>query len=460
MAQLFISSTNSRRDELLPYQLQGIKRLRELRKAILAADTGLGKTVQALYASEFPMLVIAPRQALKTWESEAKEWLRDDISVVLYRGNKKQRQKLLLGMQKCLPKIVVTTYAMMSELQKFQRYWKTIVFDESHTLRNRKTKTLYPVAKRFAAKNMFFLTADPVVKGAQDYWTSLNMIAPYKFRSYWDFVKRYCNVYEDAWSGSLVVEGTKAETAQELADLLENYMVRQTEASVGLQLPEKRRQLVSVEMTPEQQKWYRQLTTDMLHDVENGVLILTENEMTKMLRLRQLLVHPGLLGLQGTSASWRAVLEELETLHEPIVVFTPFTAAIPLFAHDLIAAGWQVGMIHGQMTDRQLKDTQEEFAKGGKRVLLASLLMSTSWTAHGCRLGYVLGFDWTPLTHNQAEGRIVGGLRRIGKSGALIRYMVHEGSIESHILAILTEKVTWRTLAMDPERLLRPTNGA
>ena len=65
--------------ELAPYQWAAVRYALAARRAFLADEQGLGKTVEALAALEaddaFPAVVVCPASLKLTWEREARRWL-------------------------------------------------------------------------------------------------------------------------------------------------------------------------------------------------------------------------------------------------------------------------------------------------------------------------------------------------------------------------------------------------
>src|SRR5437870_8976612 len=70
-----------------PYQEEGARFLFNRKRAMITDAPGLGKTPQAAFASEPPVLIVCPTYLTKQWS----EWLTTHIptrSVLLARGNR------------------------------------------------------------------------------------------------------------------------------------------------------------------------------------------------------------------------------------------------------------------------------------------------------------------------------------------------------------------------------------
>jgi SNF2 family DNA or RNA helicase len=360
---------------LYDYQKYGIQFLRQQKRVILADDVGLGKSMQCLGAVEYPLLIIAPARAHQTWIDEIFDWLPNiDIyeDVVRYRGTVKQRAIIANDIKQHKPKIVISTYGMTREIQvNITPKWKTIIFDEAHVLRNRKAHTLYVTVRGFKSDRLYFVTANPVISGAKDYWTLLNMIDRNRFASYWKFVNRYC-IVEDEFFGKNVL-GTNPETAGELNALLKPYMLKRTASDVEIELPDFSRQFLRIDLSQRQKQVYEDLVTEYMHFLENNEIIIAENTLTRFVRLRQLLVCPRIIGVPDDGAALNALREEVETLTEGIAIFTPFREAIPYIQNALCELDYACYTIAGGMDENRVELNRRNFlqdAESGKKVAL------------------------------------------------------------------------------------------
>ena len=73
--------------ELQPFQWAGVRYALDARRAFLADEQGLGKTVEALAALEaddaFPAIVVCPASLKLNWERETAHWLpHRNVAVV------------------------------------------------------------------------------------------------------------------------------------------------------------------------------------------------------------------------------------------------------------------------------------------------------------------------------------------------------------------------------------------
>lgn len=395
---------------------------------MLADEPGLGKSAQALTASDSPLLIVAPGHTHGVWEDEVALWYDKDIVPARYVGTK--RKKIGLAHP-----VVLTNYASLDEA--LAPRWHTVIFDEAHTLRNRQARTRFKtVRRRLRTQRAFFLTGSPIFEHAGDLWPLLYLIDRTRWPSYWTFVERFAfvSVNDFGWS----VEGARNIPAlrADVADVV----IQRTYEMVKRELPPLRRMKYRLDMSVAQAKAYKDLEEEMLTEVADGSLLLAPSELAVMTRLRQLLVSPRLLGIEDTGAALTALQEEAAGKPRPLVIFTPFSEAIPHIWDALAEAGYEVlEQLKGGMTPAAMTSAYHTFqhAEARAKAIIAQVRLGTGWNANVAHEAFFVGMDWSAPVHDQAERR----LRRDGqRRPVLARYFVHTGTIEEDQLEILGGK--------------------
>ena len=450
-----------------PYQADGLEFLVSHRRAALFDEPGLGKTMQALLSMRDlvpnePILVVATGDAVGVWQDEAKLWLGETAAVV--SGPGADTQLFDEGW------LVITNYTRLATA--LLRPWGGIIFDESQTLRNRKTRTLFATVNKAFEHDprglgqipVFFLSGTPIVKAAGDLWPILHTIDKQRWPSYWKFVQRYCIVWEDQFGWH--VEGIT--NVKGLWDELSSVCLRRTVGDVQPELPNKVRQRVPLKMTPRQARAYRQLETDMIAEVDTyppdnltGGLLLAPSVLALETRLRQLLACPRLLDIDDDGAAVLVLAEIAKSNPRPFVVFTPFPSAIPFLEAALrkvtnrpmfVARGGMGSKLTEAIA--AFKNEAETWALNQlddqAPILFASVQMSKSWSvAEVTHEAYFLEFDWNATTQMQAESR----LHRNGQQDTVFaRYLVHEGTHDFDALDVLAGKKRLADVILDRTR--------
>lgn len=445
--------------EIRPYQLDGIELLTTNRRALLADEPGVGKTMQALLSMRYlvprgRILVVATGDAVGIWEDQIAEWLEEDSFH--YYGLKPDPSALEVE-----DGFVITNYSRMQAALELP--WDGVIFDECQMLRNRNTTSLFKAVRaalgkaRYDKVPIFFLSGTPVVKHVGDLWPILYMIDRKRWGSYWAFVGRYAIVWTDRFGwhveGITNVSGLWADLA--------SVALRRTKAQVQPYLPPKVRQRVPLEMSPRQATAYRQIEEEMMADIDGGALLLAPSVLAREMRLRQLLVSPKLIGINDAGAAIPAVAGAASQHMRPIVVYTPFREALPIIEAAMHKTARRPSfLIHGGMGYRfhETIGRFHEAAKAGAApVLVATVQMGKSWSASTVSYeAYFVGFDWNATTMTQAEDR----LAREGQLDTVFaRYFVHKDTHDLDQLEIVAGKRRLADVIMDRRKALRRRTG-
>src|SRR3954452_20361336 len=246
--------------ELAPFQWAGVRYVLRARRAFLADEQGLGKTVEALAALEaddaYPAVVVCPASLKLNWEREAERWLphrsvaviqgrmpvppTTDLTVINYEIVHAHRARLAL----CRP--------------------KALVLDESHYVKNPRAKRT--VAVRRLAESVgpdglrLALTGTPVMNHPEELIAQLRILGRLgQFGSGARFARRF--------------QGIGAEERIHW-HLRRTCFVRRAKADVLPQLPAKRQVVVPVALDNERE--YRLAEEDVVDWLRSQPLDLDE----------------------------------------------------------------------------------------------------------------------------------------------------------------------------------------
>ena len=131
--------------ELKPFQRAGVRYLLAQRRALLADEQGLGKTIEALATLEadsaYPAVVVCPASLKLNWLRELERWL-PDRSVQTLVGTGPARPNADPSCQAADAEITVVNYdivaARLGELRSLEP--RALVLDESHYCKNAAAK--------------------------------------------------------------------------------------------------------------------------------------------------------------------------------------------------------------------------------------------------------------------------------------------------------------------------------
>ena len=113
------------------HQVEGIKWLWLNRRGILGDDPGLGKSLQAVCASEFPALVVCPSKLKVNWMREFGSWRPGTICAII-SGTELPPQPMREAQVVIINYDILTAHADWIKARNFA----TIIADEAHNLKN------------------------------------------------------------------------------------------------------------------------------------------------------------------------------------------------------------------------------------------------------------------------------------------------------------------------------------
>lgn len=430
-----------------PHQVEGIRNLSAMPSFLLADEMGLGKSLQALTVAALDfqagranrILIVCPASLKGNWGDEIEK-----ATFFTYRildGDPRQRAAIL---DRFDADVLIVNYeqvkAHVAELNDMG--FGIVIYDEAHYMKARTSQRTKACLKLRADRHML-LTGSPLLNQVDDLWSLLFRISPGNFSSYWTFVNRYAvfGGYKDKQ-----IIGVKNE--RELNDRLQFHMLRRTKTEV-LDLPEKQRITIKLDMHPEQARLYKQAVSELKIDSPDGLNPMEiENALTKFLRLKQICgttaTIPGHADHSTKLDRAAEMIEEIIGNGEPVVVFTQFREVLACLERRLSDAGIPSRQLHGDVppSDRQqvVRAWTANAEEGRPQALLCMVQVAgvglTMTAASKC---IFLDKLFVPKLNEQAEDR----LHRIGaKRTVQIFDLQMRNTIEQRIERILKTKNT------------------
>jgi SWI/SNF-related matrix-associated actin-dependent regulator 1 of chromatin subfamily A len=433
--------------ELKPFQRAGVSYLLARRRAFLADEQGLGKTIEALAAVEaaraYPAVVVCPASLKLNWLRELEHWLPQRSTCAL-SGNGAgavRRDAEVTAADLDAPAtdddvptadITVVNYdivaARLHELCALQP--RALVLDESHYCKNAAAKRTQAVQRLSAVVPrdglVLALSGTPVTNRPAELISQLRILGR----------------LEEFGSGARFGQRFRGADAHLRLHwhLRARCFVRRLKADVLPQLPAKTRAIVPVELDNEAE--YRLAEHDLVAWLRSQPLDLRELDAKVAAALRaERLVRCNalkLLAARGKLAAALAWIHDFCSSGERLVVFAGhrevqravlarFPAALHILGEDSAAA-----------RDAALQTFQAREASAENQLIVCSIEVA----GHGLTLTRssnvaFLELAWTPAKHDQAEDRC----HRIGQQDAVnAYYLLAAGSIDETISALLERK--------------------
>lgn len=424
-------------DELMEHQRVGVQFLIENERALLADQPGLGKSRVALEAAVEPVLIVGPAMVLDggVWDDEISKWCPElDAVQVPY-----SRLMVRNGRQ------------ITSQLQPdLKRQWGTVIFDEAHYLKGRKTKWTI-AAKQIRAERTFLLTGTPLPNWAHEAFTLLQLLYPKEARpgkrlgSYWRWVEAWFDIGEQYGRGGVVISshvvGELRKDRTWEAFIAENWKDRMLLRLRDdcLDLPPLTQQTIRVAMVPAQKKAYRELKKDFVTWLESGEEIAAWSTAAQLVKLAMCATG---LEVIDPNANGSGKLDALQTLltdrPAPTLVVAHFRKSVEACADRAAAAGKTVVIVHGGTSKKMRGENVRAFQAGKVEVLCATIdTISEGLTLNAADQVIKVERSWRPSRNEQVIRRI----HRIGQDKPVTSIdLVTRGSVDERVLKVLAGK--------------------
>ncbi len=407
---------------LEPFQWAGVRYVLAARRAFLADEQGLGKTVQALAALEadlaFPALVVCPASLKLNWQREAARWL-PHRSIALVEGR---------GVTPRPADLTILNYEIVAahERELARRGPRALVVDESHYVKNPKAKRTQAVRRLARAIPedglRLALTGTPVLNHAEELVAQLRVIGR----------------MEDFGSGARFAREFSGPQSEERLHwhLRRRCFVRRLKSEVLPQLPEKRQVVVPIAL--DNTREYRLAEDDVIAWLREQPLDLSElnAKIAATLRAERLAQLGTLqrLAARGKLHGALTWIHDFLASGEPLVVFARHRevqdAVVARFPHALhllggdSAAQREAAIAAFQAGERQL-------IVGATRVAAQGITLTRASNVA------FLELEWTPAMHDQAEDRC----HRIGQRDAVTAwYLLAAQTIDETMARLIQRK--------------------
>lgn len=428
-------------EKLYGYQRAGVEFMVNNPSCLLADDMGLGKTVQSLTAvNEFgsknggldqPRLIVCPSSVKGNWAKEVEQWTgmpayvidgktADKRRVQMKKYSEEPGASIIVNWEKIRAKRVGRKVEMAEPLLT-EIPWLAIIADEAHRAKNRKSQQTLGLWQLKDAPMKLALTGTPILNSPDEIWALLAWLVPEQYgrggnrTPYWTFYDQYVDYYEGPY-GRVI---TGARNPDALRFELSNKLVRRTKAH-ALDLPEKTRQYMDIDLHPKQRKLYEKAEEELWLEIakEQGPEALEKNLLeipngaARCTRLRQIASSPALLGGDDVSAKLDTAVELIEDAGRQVVVFSEFKMTCQILQDRLAKRKITSAQITGDVPPEERTDAVMRFQEGEVDVMICTLdAGGVGITLTAADTVIFLERDWTPAINEQAEDR----LHRIGQ---------------------------------------------
>jgi superfamily II DNA or RNA helicase len=457
------------RRPLYAYQSEGVERMLETGRLVLADDMGLGKTAQAiavchtlLHAHRIERgLLVVPASLKGQW---VREWqLFSDAPIELVEGRPEERARIYRQTRRGF---LVTNYEQVLRDLEAILAWSPglVVLDEAQRIKNWATKTAVYV-KKLRPPYRMVLTGTPMENRLEELASIVEWIDDCALEPKWRLAP---------WHSAAIDDSTGARGARNLDTLrqrLAPVFLRRRRDEVLRQLPPRTDTVVPVALTEAQAGAH----DDLMQPIARLAAIARRRPLTQaeFLRLMQLLTTQRIIANGLAQLRFTEVWEDLSKIREPdeavlqgldapklvelremlvqlaldqgrkVVVFSQWRRMLQLadwvVGARLARSGVRTAFFSGRESPRRRTQNLVEFHDDpALRVLFATDAGGVGLNlqrAASCVIN--LDLPWNPAVLEQRIGRIY----RLGQTRPIDVYnLVSQGSIEARIATLVGEK--------------------
>lgn len=432
---------------LYPHQEGFLDYARKHRHLAGLMDMRLGKTISTIRTITVadPMrrdhiLVVAPYSALPSWEKELK--LEGELSVARAYGGRAEK---LAALNQRTRWLLINREGFLHLPEIAGVSWDWIILDESHFIRNPRTKVSKFFCRRFERTGRrIILTGTPRPENDVDIVPQLMFLdgAVMGCRSYWSWRTRFCNPPmpgEHEWT---IKPGARSVLTQYMARRC--YIVKRADVRLDtIKVYETR----PIQMDRTTLKMYRELEEKF--EIANG------NVSTMFASVRWLYMQMLSGGfLPNGSPVWDGKLAELEELVNGqlqtsiIVVWAQFRAEIQAISKKL-----KCPAIYGPVLPEMRTKILDAFDRGEHRVMVCqpdTMTYGADLSRADTAIYYSCG--GSGLTRSQSEDRIISMKDR---SPRLVVDLCTQDTVDEDLRDSLIHKLTDQEAAMAVLRKIR-----
>tara|TARA_B100000700_G_scaffold267699_1_gene307808 strand:- start:77862 stop:79751 length:1890 start_codon:yes stop_codon:yes gene_type:complete len=389
---------------------------------ILADEMGLGKTIQALSILTFieskKNIIVCPKSLKYKWEKECKKTFYNNI--VIFDKNKTKNLDN--------SDIIICTYDNIKDaiiyFEKMNNI-DSVVFDESHYLKNRKTirsRCCYKLATK--SEYVIGLTGSPMLNRVSELCHQIEIIDKmHIFGSNFDFNQKYC-MQEKIRKDEIVEEDFYRRQEENLNELSfkmrENFYLRRNKKQVLKDLPDKQRSYIYLDIDNKKEynnkiKEYRKAQT------------LSEK--------KRILAKLNEISAEGKYYGVRERINDFIENEEKVVVFAYHKKMQKKLIDDYPDA---LRITSDQTSEERHKNEQEFLKNPNKKIIICSIKVAYyGFDLFSSSQMIFAEMDWVPEINKQCEDRI----HRIGQDTPVnIWYIIAKNTVDEKILKINKEK--------------------
>lgn len=442
-------------------------------------DMGTGKTKVALDTAAYmydngwidAVMIFGNNGSYTNWKQAIEEHLPDHIKRTVGVWSSKNKVKDWQNMNNAVStrEMCLKFFLMNIEAIAFPRgfeaafqFTKThntlAIVDESTTIANPKaarTKAAWKIGS--VAKARRILTGSCLDNRPTDAWAQFQFLSNgiLGYTSYYAFRAQYANLEELKIQQGGVLRSFKVVNGYRNLETLKQsiskvaYIVKKEDC---LDLPKKTYMEYNVELTPDQERMYKELSKRLMTEVEkesgSNPIVSVKIALTKMLRLHQLvcghITDDDKVFHKIASNRLKALSDLLDETQGKVVIWTSFRPDVDAIAELLKEKYGAQSFLtyHGGTSNEDREKAKTVFKRGGEVRGLDYMVANDKTGGYGNNFTAVttaiyFSYDFDNNIHHQTQDRI----HRIGQTEPVTYiYLKAKDTIDDKIISVLRDK--------------------
>ncbi len=444
---------------MFTHQKVGFDILMNQPRFLIGDEQGTGKTkmlidlMSALKAQgQIQRVLIIVKASLKyNWLEEVSTHSHE--SAWIYEGSPDSRRHLVEQFTASRSLYLIVGYETMRlDIEALAKVrWDAIIMDEAHKVKDPNSKTGKAI-HFLNAPRKYALTGTPIVNRPEEAYNLLKWLG-FETRTYNEFMQYYFVGNGRNWI-------PRPPRMVELQNRLRSVMLRRRKQDV-LDLPDKIRQTIYVDLTPQQRQVYRDLRDKMKLELQDETLTIM-NALAKITYLKQATGSVALVGVEESEMSAKvraakALVEDIVDGGGKAIIFTQYKKFYERLKEEFKA--YNPAYISGDVSShkkrgKETSERQEMVHKFQQDESCKVFIGVTPACREGLTLtaaSYVIFMDkeWAPAYVEQAEDRA----HRIGtKNHVTIYTIAAKRTIDEGIERLLANKKELVAALVDGKR--------
>lgn len=358
-----------RHSRLRPYQLEDVRLLGNRAVGLILSDPRTGKTPTAISVFKEKnvkkYLVLCPASITYQWKEEIEQW--QGIKAEIAQGTKKKRLEMYQDWTEGALIMGYELFRIDQDAILEHKDIEGIILDEAHKIKNHKSQIFTAVRRLNKIQHKLLLSGTLAPNKSHEIFATLNFAFPGIFTGYYRFLDYFfITETQKNWATQIeyqVIGDLKNKT--ELPQFLSRVAVQHKQIEVMPWLPDKDYVKIKLDLNKKQAKYIEEM--EEFFETEH---VIVENQLTQILRIRQICQAPELLELDGKSPKIEWIEQFIKDFPEKqIIIFSNFTSFLKLLSEKLKIPN----LIVGETPAGKRNLLKNLFQEGKIKVLLVNI---------------------------------------------------------------------------------------